>query len=453
MRRGSLLICALMLMMLSYTSIFSTGIPFEDKFVDDLTDMISEGQNVSLPNPFENLTDIKNKLRERFSHIFNKNESEMEKEWNEWRHRWQEKFNETSNEFKKAWKEATKNFERARHNHSFVGRINYENGYCVGNFVKFLFDEGDIVDYTVIRKENITIFDFVHISDFAPESEPEVHGSVWRVKDNDTVIEIHDNPLALLKIKTSSTKSIDFNLADGMVAEPYKDISNIVRVYGKIEGKIILAGNGNFTEISNDTVSVSVENEGMVLFMASPLPDISINVSNQQEYENKLAEAVEDGKVCARLMVQSDNETDNMIFSDMNISCNTFKDRVKVVVNSSGEGKVIVIDVHEDIIDLSKEIVVTLDNLTIPMAENYDDVLDIESNETAEYLVLSGTNGVQVLVAIPSFSTHTIEIYASQPSSAPTTEEEKETPGFEAVMVLVSIAVVMLVLGISKRRW
>ena len=81
MRRGSLLICALMLVMLSYTSISSTGIPFEDKFVDDLTDMIPEGQNVSLPNPFENLTDIKNKLWERFSHIFNKNESEIEKEW------------------------------------------------------------------------------------------------------------------------------------------------------------------------------------------------------------------------------------------------------------------------------------------------------------------------------------------------------------------------------------
>ncbi len=454
-RRGSILICVLMLVVSSYMSIASTAVPFGDKFGKDLEEIIPEEQtNISWTIPFENLTKFKNRWWERFASRFGMNESELEQEWNEWQRKWQERFNETSESFKKAWKNATKNFQKMKQNHSFIGRLNYENGYCVGNFIKFLFDEGDIVDYTLIRDENVTVFDFVHISGFAP-GEPETHGSVWKVKDSDTTVEIHDNPIALLKIKAVSSITIDLNLADNIFASSYKNSSNIIKIYGEIEGKIILAGNGNFTEISNDTVSISVDNEGMLLFMASPLPDVSINVNHQEEYEEKLAEAIKNGKVCARLMVQPNNETDNMIFSDANISCNTFKNKIRVILNSSGEGKVVVIDVHEDVLNLSKDIVVTLDNLTIPMAKDYDDILNIEENETAEYLVLSGANGIQVLVAIPSFSTHTIEIYASQSPAAPETGEEiKETPGFEIAMVLISlVAAIILVLSISKRRY
>ncbi len=44
------------------------------------------------------------------------------------------------------------------------------------------------------------------------------------------------------------------------------------------------------------------------------------------------------------------------------------------------------------------------------MADDYADVLNLDHDESAEYLILVGAKGAQVLVPIPSFSTYTITI-------------------------------------------
>ena len=98
--------------------------------------------------------------------MFNFNETQMEKEWNKWQQKWQEKFNETSEKFKEMWKNVTKKFQEMKEDHRFVGRLSYENGYCAGSFVRFLYDEGDIIDYTIVREVNITVFNFVYVSNF-----------------------------------------------------------------------------------------------------------------------------------------------------------------------------------------------------------------------------------------------------------------------------------------------
>ncbi len=59
------------------------------------------------------------------------------------------------------------------------------------------------------------------------------------------------------------------------------------------------------------------------------------------------------------------------------------------------------------------EISVLLDGKEIPLADDYSDVLNPDREK---YLVLVGAKGIQILVSIPSFSTHTITITAALPA-------------------------------------
>jgi hypothetical protein len=364
------------------------------------------------------------------------NESEIEERLKEWQRRWREKFNGTTEEFKEKWKNVTENFRRMKENHSFLGWFSYENGYGVGNFVRFLFDDGDIVGYTVIREENIAVFDFVRIENFSYEREPQVYGMIWRVDGEDEFIEIHDNPTALLKVKAKNPPStVQLNLAEGIRATPHPNNPHVMIVDGNIEGRIILHGDGEFT-ISNDSISVTI-NAGLLLFMAFPTPEVCINLPNHRERRERVAEAIADGIVCAELLVQADNRFDEMVYSDVEINCTSSKGKVRVEITATGEGKTLVLNVHKEVLNTIK-VTVKLNGKVIPKAEDYDDVLDIGINEGAEYLILIGSNGVQVLISIPSFSTHSIEI-----------TEKIETPGFELLAIMI---VVLFVIILRKKR-
>jgi len=398
----------------------------------------------ALENVFENITETKHRWWERFGHAYGLNESKMEQKWNEWQHQWHGKFNATSEKFKEKWKNVTMNFQRMRKNHSFFGGFSYEDGYGVGNFVRFLFDDGDIVDYTIIRNENITVFDFVRIENFYSENEPEVHGVVWRVDGENETIEIHDNPTALLKVKVKNAPcTVQLNLADGIHANTYPNNSHIVAIDGEIEGKIILSGEGGFTEVSNDSIVVAVENNGLLLFVASPVSEVCVNLPNHKEYEEKIAEGIANGKVCAELLIQADNKTDKMLYSDVEVNCTTFTGRVRVQITASGEGKTLVLNVHKEVLNATN-VTVTLDGDIIPKADDYDDVLNIGVDESAEYLILIGSNGVQILISIPSFSTHTIEVALAEEEETGAT-----TPGFD---LLVTITIVSFIVILSYRK-
>lgn len=92
-----------------------------------------------------------------------------------------------------------------------------------------------------------------------------------------------------------------------------------------------------------------------------------------------------------------------------------------------------------------ENILVLFDGKEIGMADNYADVLNPNDENVPEYLVLLGARSTQVLVSIPHFSTHTIEI----------TRRGQEVPSAQWVIVLglslIAIIAVATVV-ILKRR-
>lgn len=392
-------------------------------------------ENVSWPNPFGNLTDFKNKWLERFSDGINLNQTLMEQEWKEWKHRWQEKFNETSKEFKEMWKNVTKIFQKMKQNHSFVGRISYENGYCVGSFVKFIYDEGDILDYTVIREENITVFDFVHVTGFNPKGDPTVHGAVWRVIGDNAFMEVHDNPTSLLKIKALDELNVTMVLHEDLATSLYK--SNMIKITGTFEGKIIICGEGNFSSIENDTVDVNLKKNATLVFLAHPEPEVTVKLSNQIIHEEIIHKAISEEKICSLVMISDKNGTDNVTFSNVNISLNVSDGKVKIFIRGEGEGKIIIVEVSNKVINISKYIIVKLDNQTIQEAKNLDELLNASSDGEAKYLLIEGENGIQVLVFIPGFSVHSIDISEMEKIS-------EKTPGFGVAFLVIALLITVL---------
>jgi hypothetical protein len=91
--------------------------------------------------------------------------------------------------------------------------------------------------------------------------------------------------------------------------------------------------------------------------------------------------------------------------------------KIEMEVSSTSErGKTVVINVDNLVFpDLDEAVkrgraAVLFDNQAIKQAEDYADILDATNDDGAEYLILLGAKGAQVLVSIPHFSDHTITV-------------------------------------------
>jgi len=85
---------------------------------------------------------------------------------------------------------------------------------------------------------------------------------------------------------------------------------------------------------------------------------------------------------------------------------------VLIVSSNMPKGKTIMIDLDSRSLPITKieEVTVIFDGEKIEMASSLADVLNPNDDEKPEYFLLWGSKGAQVLISIPSFSAHTIEI-------------------------------------------
>jgi len=77
----------------------------------------------------------------------------------------------------------------------------------------------------------------------------------------------------------------------------------------------------------------------------------------------------------------------------------------------SEDGKTVVVNIDDPVLSDLDNLRVLYDGVEISLADDYEDVLDpFNDDGEAEFLLLFGTEDVQVLVSIPSFSVHRITI-------------------------------------------
>ena len=124
----------------------------------------------------------------------------------------------------------------------------------------------------------------------------------------------------------------------------------------------------------------------------------------------------------------------------------------KIVVKVSSdkpESKTIIINIDNTTLSFTdkNEVLVLFNGKEIGEADNYDDVFDPTDENVPEYLVKLGARGTLILVSIPSFSTHTIEIMQQTPAVIPTPTNWPLIGGIIAAVVIIVAAAV-----IHKRR-
>jgi hypothetical protein len=401
-------------------------------------------------------TDVTNALnRARWSF----KESDMEQRIRDWR----ERVNNTSNELMWRWCEGREDIQWMRERHWFFGNLSYENGLVAGKFIRFIFNEqnGNILAYTLKRDEgNITVFDSISLDNFKAKENPNVlYGSNWICRGENIILNAHDNPTAFLKINViDGNNSLVFDLGNNFSANRTWS-ENVISINGEsIRGKLIIVGpiwwRNNKTcnvSIEEGFINISLSERFSVFFMVNPIRGFGVGISN--EFQDHIEDAISKCRVGARIYVQSANRTQNrthsMLYSDINLRCRADKGRIEVNVSSEEEGgQTIVIDIDNEtfnVININK-IQVRYDGELIDKASNYSDILNPDDdNGKPEYLIVVGSDGIQILVSIPSFSEHVILISEIGASAG----TEVGAPGFEFVLVFLAI---IFILFIKRRR-
>lgn len=136
---------------------------------------------------------------------------------------------------------------------------------------------------------------------------------------------------------------------------------------------------------------------------------------------------------------------------DLEITTEAGDNKVTVSVSSDvSTGTTLVVNVDNAVVPISSldELVVLFDNENIELADDYDDVLDATDEDEPEYLVLVGAEGIQVLVSIPSFSTHTVTISTAAAPSETQPPEEVVTPPAEGIPIAALLAIAGLALTV-----
>jgi hypothetical protein len=154
--------------------------------------------------------------------------------------------------------------------------------------------------------------------------------------------------------------------------------------------------------------------------LTTSLQDLKFSVDNLAKEISKLAEAISEGKVAVSVTVRLGKET-----KQAEVKRNFQHEQVQTQVEVKGnnviakissenrEGRTVVLNIDNYILPVVnvQHVKVEVDGKEIPLADNYEDVLDpMNDGDQAEYLILVGGEGIQVLVSLPHFSTRTITI-------------------------------------------
>jgi len=176
----------------------------------------------------------------------------------------------------------------------------------------------------------------------------------------------------------------------------------------------------NFSSDWSDVWSFSVS-ENLIKTLENQMAELNIQVEGaSQLFEN----AISKGDIGAYINIQSINgavENKKEFQQGMETEVKvTPGEEVEITVTSTAEnGKTVIVNMDNATIPASgaSGLVVLYDGANVQLADSYEDVLDPSNESVPEYLVVLGGKGAQVLVSIPTFSTHTITITIAQPTS------------------------------------
>lgn len=290
---------------------------------------------------------------------------------------------------------------------NFQGSFQLTGDRVQGRFVGFEFTTSGLRAYQVGDR---VVFAEVVLSGRTLDFDIEAEGAVLKAEAEESHLKAIDNPTGHLRLE--SEDGIVLVLAQNYTAEPSNDSSE----HGS-ERLRILGPDGFAAWVNGDGLSVNgsrIESPKEARF--------AVQVSGLRGHlSHHIDDAVDNGTIVGEVNVaKEDDDAVPIEHGDVNMTTLRSEDGILITIEGQGPGKVVLFNLQRDALGRVEDLVIRFDNQTIEPADDLQDILDVQAEEPAEYLIVVGRNATQVLVAVPHFSVHTIELQGMTTQSAAT---------------------------------
>ncbi len=215
--------------------------------------------------------------------------------------------------------------------------------------------------------------------------------------------------------------------------------------------EFLMVNGGNVSISSNGTIKISTNNMAMVNLVVPP------GMHHLGKYQDKIMKAIESGKISTELSINGTSTQGNFTLS-LNSTVRTNLTSVSpghavVTLNATPghkKGTDIVIFLSNSFLQNSHNIYIKFDGKIIT-STNISGILNDTSNISASYAVYSEQNGEIVIIHVPHFSNHTVDL-----STTPYTANQSylNSSLFIPVMGVVIAAIILVgaLVYIRKRK-
>ncbi|HEY9207325.1 MAG TPA: PGF-CTERM sorting domain-containing protein [Candidatus Methanoperedens sp.] len=313
-----------------------------------------------------------------------------------------------------------------------------------GNYVTFSVDNttGDVLNFGIL---GISVFDSIKITGF-DFRETRTEGAETKIlnKDGSIVVQIHDNPAAVIEIEANKKATLNFKLATGASAAKQ---DNIVKITAGNITAYIVSEKASSINIAGSQVSINTDIGGTI-FRASP-----VNMPHD-DMEDKFMGEMMTKRAGAEISVGKSDKYSIVNYSEnVNVTVDSIEtDRMRMMIDSSdSSGKFILMNIDNSSLKLDEgqKISLYLDNKPMKQVSTEQELYN--TSESSFWLGMNGRDKMQMLAYISKFSTHQLDVVveaAVTPAQGQitttvtipvaTTAPAKKTPGFEIALGVLS---------------
>lgn len=332
----------------------------------------------------------------------------------------------------------------------------YHDGTAVGSFVTMKTEPAAaaISGFTMIATERPVFASLA--AGKAPFVTTSGDGaSVLKLESRDARAEFSDTTSGFAKIVALQDTEAAFRLAAGLRAQQRgAGVVELVDERGEQVGSLIVVGGtaaGHLEARAEQDVRATLSRGSELVFRAHAGIESELSAAQR----TMIDQAISSGRVAAHVIVQSQAEltaegaaleqtaraegegvllaareafgevtsSATATYGGMSVLTAATRERVEITIGSAAhEGKTLLVSLDPDTIPgmARGKAAIKFDGELVAQASSYADILDpSDDGDLAEYFVLAGEAGTQVLVSIPHFSVHTVtlEQRSESPSS------------------------------------
>ncbi len=203
------------------------------------------------------------------------------------------------------------------------------------------------------------------------------------------------------------------------------------------------------TAILSESASTKDESEGKGENKANHV------VKEEKQDEDEIKQAEDSNTIPAVIQVTSSGSTVQVLDSRFSVSIGRTEGdglAISISANNVTGPKVLLINLTNTFDPASRSLNVTLDGKAIQEASSVAQVLSPSPADPPRFLIVTTTSGSQLLVSIPHFSLHIIQVLPFALTNTPSPQNFLTTNGFLLIGSAIAIVAVSAALIVRKRR-